>query len=336
MKNIFNDTEEAPSNLEMTDLPSSDELDKILESVGESEEEMEEVEEQVTRKAPVKKTNIPAAGYKLNQSESSIVQIAMVQLEQARLYEMLLKHDLFEGVKVNQSARGNVEKELKDFILERLQILLGMKSEKKTEVAQPQKVKVELPFNDTEIDFLKALAFKGTKGESAKSPSTKMIESQSINTIKPLKEEAGGLNKMNSLSSYSQEEEEYEEEEEIEVKAPAPRRQVQKQAPVQQQSTAPRTVDEIAKEDIKRMAQRKPAHLMSADELMEANKKIKSGKSGKSNKAIPMPSVENLAMHYQQQQLSQNSGRNDKSQLMGLLSKKLGFNNGIQQVGDDE
>ena len=42
---------------------------------------------------------------------------------------------------------------------------------------------VELPFNDVEIEFLKALAFKGTKGESAKSPSTKTVEAQSINLL---------------------------------------------------------------------------------------------------------------------------------------------------------
>lgn len=335
MKNIFSDDES--SEFEQSNVPDDAQLEKILSEVEESEEE----EEQAPKSQPVKKFSKPVAksAYALNSNETNVLQTAMVQLDQARLYEMLLKHNLFEGVKANAASLKNVETELKDFILQRLQILLGMKSEKK-EVAQApavqQKIKVELPFNDVEIEFLKALAFKGTKGESAKSPSTKTVEAQSMNSIKPLQEEQVGLKKM-SLSSFNEPEEEVEEEEEEEIEeAPKPRKPISK--PVKQQARpAPKpqnlSAEQLALEDIKNMAKRKPAHLMSADELMEASKNINAGKK-KSSKAMPMPDADALAMHYQAQQI-RTPGQNTKDNLMGLLAQKFSKTQ-IQTVGDDE
>lgn len=335
MKNIFSDDES--SEFEQSAVPDDAELEQLLSEVEEEEEE------EAPKAQPVKKTAKPVAksAYALSSNETNVLQTAMVQLDQARLYEMLLKHNLFEGVKANAASLKNVETELKDFILQRLQILLGMKSEKKDVAQAPivqQKIKVELPFNDVEIEFLKALAFKGTKGESAKSPSTKTVEAQSINSIKPLQEEQVGLRKM-SLGSFSEpEEEEFEEEEEVE-EAPKPRKPISKPVVKQQAKPAPKaqnlTADQLAREDIKNMAKRKPAHLMSADELIEASKSINAGKK-KSAKATPMPDADALAMHYQMQQ-SKPSNNNVNANLMGLLSQKLGFStNQIQTVGDDE
>jgi hypothetical protein len=335
MKNIFSDDES--SEFEQSNVPDDAQLEKILSEVEESEEEEEE---QAPKSQPVKKSSKPVAksAYALSSNETNVLQTAMVQLDQARLYEMLLKHNLFEGVKANAASLKNVETELKDFILQRLQILLGMKSEKK-EVAQApavqQKIKVELPFNDVEIEFLKALAFKGTKGESAKSPSTKTVEAQSMNSIKPLQEEQIGLKKM-SLGSFNEPEEEVEEEEEEIEEAPKPRKPISR--PVQQVAKPkPRTdnlsAEQIAREDIKNMAKRKPAHLMSADELMEASKNINAGKK-KSSKAMPMPDADALAMHYQAQQI-RTPGQNTKDNLMGLLAQKFSKTQ-IQTVGDDE
>lgn len=335
MKNIFSDDES--SEFEQSAVPDDAELEQLLSEV--------EEEEEAPKAQPAKKAAKPVAksAYALSSNETNVLQTAMVQLDQARLYEMLLKHNLFEGVKANAASLKNVETELKDFILQRLQILLGMKSEKKEVTQAPavqQKIKVELPFNDVEIEFLKALAFKGTKGESAKSPSTKTVEAQSMNSIKPLQEEQVGLRKM-SLSSFDEpEEEEVEEEEEIEVEeAPKPRKPISKPVVKQQARPAPKaqnlTADQLAREDIKNMAKRKPAHLMSADELIEASKSINAGKK-KSAKATPMPDADALAMHYQMQQ-SKPSNNNVNANLMGLLSQKLGFStNQIQTVGDDE
>jgi hypothetical protein len=97
------------------------------------------------------------------EQELSIVDNARIRLEQGRLYEMLIKHDLFDGVDAMPQAVNKVQSEIKEFIVERLEILLGMKTEK-------QKVEVhhvkESQFNEVEVQALKMIARKVTKGAS--------------------------------------------------------------------------------------------------------------------------------------------------------------------------
>lgn len=106
------------------------------------------------------------SSYDLEEPEIEIAYNARIRLEQAKLYEMLIDHDIFEGVEANPQAIHNVKTELKQYILERLEILLGIKTEKKIKTIQYAQ-KVELPFNAMEIEFIKDLAYQGTKGESA-------------------------------------------------------------------------------------------------------------------------------------------------------------------------
>lgn len=95
--------------------------------------------------------------------EMSVVDNARIRLEQGRLYEMLIKHDLFEGVDAMPQAVNKVQSEIKEFIVERLEILLGMKAEKtKVEVHHIK----ESQFNEVEVQALKMIARKVTKGAS--------------------------------------------------------------------------------------------------------------------------------------------------------------------------
>jgi hypothetical protein len=105
------------------------------------------------------------SSYDLEEPEIEIAYNARIRLEQAKLYEMLIDHDIFEGVEANAQAISNVKTELKQYILERLEVLLGIKTEKKVKSIQYAQ-KVELPFNALEIQFIKDLAYQGTKGES--------------------------------------------------------------------------------------------------------------------------------------------------------------------------
>lgn len=304
-------------------------MDAILEEYAE--------EAPVARKhAPVKSSKNPA--YTLNSKETDIMQLAMVQLEQAKLYDMFLKHNLFDGVKANPTALKRVERELKEFILERMQILLGMKEDRKTAQA-PQSFKVELPFNEVEIDFIKALAFKGTKGESANAP-TKSVEAMSsiksqadgnLSRMKPLSE-----NKMKAM--VSREESSYEEEQEEDVYEEPIRRQPQ---PVQRQArkvvqSKPTTVEELAREDLKKMAKRKSAYEMSDTELMEANKKIKNNKSAKPSGGLPMPGPDAMMGHYMGQQAQREAISGGGSNMNALLMSKLGLTGSVHNDGDNE
>jgi hypothetical protein len=121
------------------------------------------------------------------QPQLSVMESARIRLEQGRLYEMLIKHNLFDGVDAIPEAVTKVEQELKEFIVERLEILLGMKAEKEKQI---QHVVYDSQFNEMEIQALKMVASKITKGASLSSPSSepkavvKPVQEQRLNTIK--------------------------------------------------------------------------------------------------------------------------------------------------------
>jgi len=313
-----------------------DEMDgKVPEEV---EDEMEEYEDEYEEEymEDYEATESESA-YALDRRESSVVTQSMIRLEQARLYDMLIKHDLFKGVKAHPHALKNVQNELKSYIVDRLEILLGIKQEK---TERPKELVVDSPFNDVEIDFLKALSYKGTKGASAQAK-TKRLRAEEIQPIGDdedyEEEESGGLQSLGAVE---------EEPELAPVKRPAPARKAPKRTPkkkpvakkpparkrkpaAKKPAVAKKTkgitrksrrkemsdkeAEELAREDMKRMAgYNKPAHEMTAKELIAANKKI----AQKNQKVRPasakeMPNEAQTSMLYQQQQLQQgNTGFN--------------------------
>jgi hypothetical protein len=126
--------------------------------------------------------------------ELSIVDEAHVRLDQGRLYKMLIGHNLFEGVDADPTAIANVQKELKDFILERLEILLGMRAEK--EKSEATHVTVQSDFNELEVQALKMIASKVTRGRSEVEQETEPQPSE-LNTVKA-KPKKQGLNALGS------------------------------------------------------------------------------------------------------------------------------------------
>jgi hypothetical protein len=282
---------------------------------------LEEEQEDISSRKP---------SYSLNKQEKNVVSEAMLRLEQARLYEMLLKHNFFEGVRVNLSAKQNVEQELKKFILDRLEVLLGIKQE--VQQTNSSEIMVDLPFNDIEVDFLKALAYKGTNGDSLSSPSSQVqaiVRSTTQSTVQSLPRVKQRQEGLRPLSQPKQ----------IQAPARQPVRQLSKptrpsprsqnqQQPVKQQpkatsKKAPRTLDQIAKEDLENMRNRKPVHEMSAKELAAANKKIEGGGSrARPANAIPMPTAEQQVTNILTTKAANGSrGGNDFN---SILSKALG------------
>lgn len=127
----------------------------------------------------------------------SVMESARIRLEQGRLYEMLIKHDLFEGVDAIPEAVAKVQKELKEYIVERLEILLGMRVETKKQ--QPQQVITPPQFNDLEVQALKMIAAQVTKGASKTAPTTQVTmqaESAPEPKLNTIKEKPKSLNKL--------------------------------------------------------------------------------------------------------------------------------------------
>lgn len=127
------------------------------------------------------------------EQQESVMDNARIRLEQGRLYEMLIKHDLFDGVDADPQAINNVQKEIREFIIERLEILLGMRAEKTKEI---QQIIQQPQFNDVEVQALKMIANKVTNGASAKASTTPPVTNE-LNVVKKQVKQQ----KINALSS---------------------------------------------------------------------------------------------------------------------------------------
>jgi hypothetical protein len=209
---------------------------------------------------------------------SSTIDNARIRLEQGRLYEMLIKHDLFDGVDAMPEAVSKVQSEIKEFIVERLEILLGMRSEKQKEIHHVVK---ESQFNEIEVQALKMIARKVTKGASDSVSSVPSRPRNELNTIKnsvqPVNRNAKSVEQIKPMgkaqASMSQKPVEKKTTTVIE------KRQPQRTAVTKQQSNTrrivdeskkspPTTVDEIAKQDIKYIESLKSMSLEEAGKVV--------------------------------------------------------------------
>jgi hypothetical protein len=268
--------------------------------------------------------------YELEDEEMDVVGEAMVRLEQARLYDMLIKHNLFDGVQANPIALKNVQDELKSYIVERLQILLGIKQE---QAPTPTSMRVELPFNKLEIQALKDLAYKLTKGATDKIQERETVEAvaeRTEQTIKPLSQpkKPQGLKSLGSSQPIKKQ-----------APPPAPPK---KSNVVVNNTKKKKTVNipkgnviapdgsvlsqeelEIAREQLENemeLGQSKHPYDMTPEELIERNKKIKGQTKSSKVRGLPMPSPDQMAIHYQQKQaerLSKDEG------MTSILSRVL-------------
>jgi len=200
------------------------------------------------------------------EEEESVLDNARIRLEQGRLYEMLINHNLFDGVDALPEAIDNVQKEIKNYIMERLEILLGMRSEKQTEI---QQIIQEPQFNDMEVQALKVVASKLTKGASVSAPSAprQSTESSGLNTISKPKENRG-LNSLNTKREAAPKV----------AKKKAPKRVARKTLPPPPVAKAEKdnrnkTAEEIARSDIEYMETLKEKSIEEANRIVSERHK---------------------------------------------------------------
>lgn len=87
---------------------------------------------------------------------------ANLRLEQGRLYQMIINHDIFENLDADPKAIRNVTREFRKFARERMEIMLGMRQP----TAEAQAIVVSSPFNDLEVVALKTIAAQMSKGRT--------------------------------------------------------------------------------------------------------------------------------------------------------------------------
>lgn len=158
---------------------------------------------------------------------TSVLTDASLRLEQGTLYKLILNHNLFEDTDADPKAVQNVQREIRKFAKERMEIMLGMRKE--TSVVEH--LEINFPFNALEVEILKKLAFTATKGRTEHSdnfvPEVKRVTSEIPNVPRKT------LNPIGSSSTQKK------------VSKPL---QARPQAPVKR-SKLDLTIDQIAQEE---------------------------------------------------------------------------------------
>jgi hypothetical protein len=320
----------------MANIWDGDEKVSEFELIAEDAKEAEALAEEYALRPPIAEASdevleeiAEESSFNLNRSESNVIYNARLRLEQAKLYEMLINHNLFDGVEASPEAISNVQNELKFYIVKRLEILLGIREP----VIKEQVQTADPSLNDVELDFLKQLAYKGTVGASATGkPTAPRSEKQSI---KPLTG-ATSAPKLKSLASK-----------EVTTKqnSPVPTQQVKKtanpapQAPVKKQVPAktalkiresglgrnltPAEAEAIAREDLKNLSKKEFKDMNAKEKAARIREVNEKHKRPSSPNAKPMPSANELEMKYRNQESQRSSSKNQSDQFNLMLANAL-------------
>jgi hypothetical protein len=109
---------------------------------------------------------------------------ANLRIEQGRLYQMIMNHNLFEGMDADPRAVAAVQHEIRKIARERMEIMLGMRQE------QPKTVVSSSQFNDLEVHMLKMLASKvsggATEAPEANEVAATVAQAPKRSTLNPI------------------------------------------------------------------------------------------------------------------------------------------------------
>lgn len=283
---------------ESDEVMSEEEADRLMsdssDEIGETEPGDEELEESFDGDD----SEVEAAEEEEEEDSEADLQVlkdASLRLEQGNLYKMLLKHDLFEGVDADPRAIANVQRELKSFIRERLEVLVGLRSDPKL---APKTMQVQLPFSELEIQLLKEFLGKVTsKSSERNSPSSlkpaTISERPAVAKIRPV------LGDRPASSAT------------VRV---VPKKSKKKVAPA-----TPKTKPGPTKDEPRLV---KPPSEMTKEELLEYNRNTASryhGKKAIAQKKLPMPDGQQLETMYIARAQAQPTGT-----LINAIMNKMG------------
>lgn len=255
------------------------------------------------------------------ESYESILDDARLRLEQGRLYEMVMKHNPFEGLQADPKAVKIVQNQIVKFAKEQMEIMLGMRQPAQQQQIIEQQI-IESPFNDLEVKVLQEFASKMTGGRSS-SPEANMVAHKLKTIADPAPQQ--------ELRTIAQ----------IQPPAPQSRQAPRPQQPQPRQQARPlpsKPKTPIKRERLERLAEefgvnpkdigykplKKPLHKMTEQELIARNKEAAARQAGSrsapAKAAKPMPSFEQQKMMYEQNISSASNGT--VSFILGLIDKQ--------------
>jgi hypothetical protein len=275
----------------------------IVEGINDQEPEQEAEEAPEQDDGEDETMAIVEAAIGRSSEQSSVLEQAKVRLEKARLYEMIMSADIFEGIDADAKAISDVKREFSDFATERLEILLGMRQDRKQEAVVEQIHYPAHDLNEVEVLAIKDLAAKLTKGES-------LAAGAPVATVVKAPAAAPKQQGLRSLRQASPR-----------PAAPAARPQA-RPAPVKERQVRP------AK---KPNGEMKQIHEMSPEELRARSAQVKSAKRGMpAQQPLPMPDGDGMTWGGGAQA---GGAGGDTAKLGSLLARALGAT-GIEDVGD--
>ena len=214
------------------------------------------------------------------ENTAELMSDANLRLEQGRLYQMVLQGDIFAETNADPRAIKNVQREIRKFVRERMETMLGIRQEQiKMETI------VSSPFNDMEVTVLKMLASKMSKGATEQQqnvvpPTSAQPKKDGITSI------SGNLRPQATAKLP----------ETPPIKA-APKPQAK---PQQQQKPAPKAKSAI--QNATESALTKPIDQMTPEELAAHNKaaeeRSKRNKAALPSNLVPHPTPQALEMMY--------------------------------------
>ncbi len=291
------------------------------------------------------------AAFDLNEEEANIVYNTRIRLEQAKLYEMLINHPLFEGVDADSRAVAIVQNELKHYVVKRLEILMGMR--------QPAS-RAQSEFNTIESDFLRQLAAKGTNGRSLEDDEDyeEELPRSRSSGLKPFahKIKSSELKPIVKKKKVVQVEEsgpqppprrkpDPRKKSVARKKAAAPQSRAKKKTQQKvkinnsggKRDLRPNEIDALAKADIENMKGRTPIHKLKGqariDEIKEVNER--NAKPRPNSGILPHMDENALQMKYMTEQSHRAGGLGKKNQfstIMANIANKIA----VEKTNEDE
>lgn len=239
---------------------------------------------------------------------SEVLSDARLRLEQGRLYELLMNHNLFEGVQADPRAIKNVQRAIRRFSKEQMETMLGMR--------QPEAPKAEAgSFNEVEVSVLRMLASAASKGKTAEAAPARQGLAPMV------AKQAPSVQKLPSVVKSAQ------------VVKPAPKKEVIAPKPAPAPITRKKNDQiekilreegvsrELIEENYKPL--KKDVSEMTEEEKIDRNREVSQRlrKQVQSPDARPMPSYEQQAMQYAQQ-ASEVAASGPMSLLLAAVSRK--------------
>lgn len=255
---------------------------------------------------------------------TAVLSDARLRLQQGSLYEIIMNHELFQGMDFDPAAIKHVQRQIRKFAKEQMEIMLGMRKE----TAKIERLEIDFPFNAVEVEVLKLVAKTASKGRSENSDRYVPAVTRTTEEV-PVVPRRQGLNPIVGKKTTHAVPVKIEQKSAV---APLKKSAV---APVTRQAKGakesivvdgvtitPDMINATFEPDYKPLE--KPLHELTTDELLERNRETSTRrhKTVKNPQAMPMPTPEQEEFMHLSRATELATKNNAVSLIMAAMNQK--------------